>query len=211
MKKFKSIAYVIIALIITSCANYNPVEEYNCKILDSETMKTLKKTIYIQIPEQLTEQQLTEIATFLRNENNQYERLFIFYLLPEMKIGSGAWATTHYNTSLEVNILGASETEEEEEMKSDLDVEGEVIGKWYDNSPYMEHSIIIYKQNDVYKLKETYKDGSINEKELEYIDLNGKSKFIYENDHGEYLLIESDGRLGQYDKEGLISKAEEVD
>jgi hypothetical protein len=207
---FKFTVYVIIALIITSCSDSNPLEEYNCRILDSETMKTLKKTVYIQIPEQLSEQQLIEIATYLKNENTQYERLFIFYLLPEMQIGSGAWATTHYNKSLEINILGATKVEEES-MKSEMEANGEIIGKWYDKSPYMEHSIVIYRQDDVYKLKETYKDGSINDKVLEFSDFNGKSKFTYENEFGEYILIESDGRLGQYDKDGLISKADIVE
>jgi len=205
----KTFIYAII-IMIASCSGQNALEKYNCKILDTETMKTIKKTIYIQIPEQLTELQLKEIATQMRNENNNYERLFIFYLLPDMKIGSGSWATTHYNTDLEINIMGADKKAEETMKTADLP-EGEIIGKWYDKTPYMEHSVIIFKIDSKFKMKETYKDGSVNEKDLQFTKVDRKSKFVYENDFGEYLLIENDGRLGQYDKEGLISTADKIE
>jgi len=206
---FKTAIYAII-IMIASCSGQNALEKYNCKILKTEPMNMIKKTIYIQIPKQLTEVQLKEIATKMRNENKEYEKLFIFYLLPDMTIGSEAWATTHYNTELEINIIGATK-KEEGAMKTSTSPEGEIIGKWYDKTSYMEHSVIIFKVNEQFKIKETYKDGSIIEKDLEYSKTNGRSKFTYKNDFGEYLLIEHDGRLGQYDKDGLISTADKME
>lgn len=182
MKKLTSKIFIsaITIMFVISCGQY-ALEKYNCKILDTETMKTIKKIIYIQIPEQLTEPQLKEIAAQMRNENRNYERLFIFYLLPEMEIGFGAWATTHYNTELEISIMGANKAEEEILKNPELP-KGEIIGKWYDKTPYMEHSVMIFKTDGKYKMKETYKDGSASEKDLQYSKSNGKSKFVYKND-----------------------------
>lgn len=205
----KTFFYAII-IVIASCSRQNALEKYNCKILDTKTMKTIKKTIYIQIPEQLTKLQLKEIATQIKDENSIYERLFIFYLLPDMKIGSGAWATTHYNPDLKINIMGADKKAEKTMKTADLP-EGEIIGKWHDKTPYVESTMIIFKIDGKFKMKETFIDGSVNEKDLQFTKANGKSKFVYKNDFGEYLLIENDGRLGVYDKDGLISTADKIE
>jgi len=202
--------FAVMLMIATSCSGQNALKKYGCEIINTESLKTIKKSIDIRIPEQLTESQLREIANYLKRENGNYERLFILYYLPDMKIGSGAWASTHYNPDLEINIMGIDKKAEETMKTMDLPA-GEIIGKWYDKTPYMEHSIIIFKINDKYKMKETFKDGSINEKDLQFTKADGNSKFVYENDFGEYLLIEKDGRLGQYDKDGLISIANKIE
>jgi hypothetical protein len=205
----KAFIYTII-LLFASCNGQDSIEKYKFKILGSETMGMAKKSVYIQIPEQLTEPQLKEIATQLREENNGYDRLFIFYLLPDMTIGSGAWATTHYQPELEINIMGIGEKEKEKLKKVELP-EGEIIGKWYDDRPYVENSMIIYKVNNTYKLKQAFKDGSGSDRDLKQSMLNGKLKFVYKNDFGEYLLIEKDGRLGVYDKDGLVNTVDIIE
>lgn len=211
MRNFISKALIYsILLVMTSCSGQSALEKYNCKILDTETMGSIKKTFYVHIPEQLTELQLKEIATQIRHENNQYQRLFIFYLLPNMEIGSGAWATTHYNPNLEIKIMGVDKKLEEAMKSVDLS-EGEKVGKWYDKTPYAEHSVIVFKIAGKYKMKQMYRDGSINEKDLQFYNTDGKSKFVYKNKFGEYLMIENDGRLGQYDKDGLISTADIIE
>lgn len=195
--------------LIISCSDQKALDKYNCEVLGFEVMSTFKKTIYIQIPNKLTELQLSEIAAQLRDENSFYDRLFIFYLLPDMKIGNGAWATTHYNTDLVVNIIGVDN--KIEEMLKTVDMpEGEIIGKWYDNSPYIENSVIIYKVHNQLKMIKTYRDGSKSEQDLKMIKNNGELKYVFKNDFDEYLIIESDRRLGLYDNEGLISIAEEI-
>lgn len=185
------------------------LQEYDCKIIKEEELQNIKKSIYIQIPEQLTEKQLRAIADQIKDRNTKYQRLFIFYLLPDMKIGSGAWATTHYNPNLEIKIMGVNKATEEK-LKSIGDVSGDVVGKWYDKTPNLEHSILIYEENGQFKMKETYKNGSEREKTLEVSKSGGKQKFVYKNNFGEYLLIENDGNLGIYDRDGLITIANKI-
>jgi hypothetical protein len=207
---FSKTLLLVTILLIAGCKEQTAFEKYNCKLLETEEMGTAKKSIYIQIPEQLTEMQIKEIAMQMRNEHSAYERLFIFYLLPEMRMGAGAWATSHFNTELEINILGVG-SDAEEAMKNPDIPEGEVIGEWYDRTLYIEHSVVIYKLNGDYKLKEVYADGNSIIKDLKFVEVDGKSKFIYDNDFGEYFLIENDGRLGLYDPEGLVSMSEIIE
>ncbi len=186
------------------------IEKFNCKILDTETTNTNKMTIYIQIPEQLNKTQLREIAYELKEKNSKYENLYIFYLLPNMKIGAGAWATSHYNPNLDIKIIGIDKTIEDK-LKNIKLPKGEIIGKWLDSSPYMENSIIIYKTNGVYKMTRNYKDDSKSEKNLQSSKISGKLRFEYKNKFGEYFLIENDGSLGLYDENGLITTAKEIE
>jgi len=188
----------------------NFLEKYNCKILKEEKFKNIKKSIYIQIPKQLTEEQIKEIAQQIKRDNVNFERLFILYLLPDMKIGRGAWATSHYNPTLEINIMGVDQATEEK-LKNVDTVEGELVGKWYDNSPYGEHTVVIYKANGQFKMIEKFKDGRERKKDLKASKHNGKQKFTYDNDYGDYLIIEMDGSLGSYDRDGFISASKKIE
>ena len=150
------------------------------------------------------------MSLYLRSQNENYERLFINYYLPEMKIGSFAWATTHFDPTLEINIQGLTIDEEKAIKEVDLP-SGEIIGKWYDASIMIEHSIIIYFIDGQYKQLEKYKDGRTNDQFLTKSEENGKVKFVYDNSFGEYYLIESDNSLGLYDSDGLISISQPVE
>lgn len=189
----------------------NALEKYDCKIMNTEAQKPFHMTIYIQIPEQLTESQLKEIATQMKNENEVYKMLFIFYLLPNMEIGTYPWASTNYSPNLKIIINGVDKTTEEKLKNLDLPV-GEIIGKWYDKSPLVENVVIIFKIDGKFKMKKSYRDGSNRILDLQLTKIDGKSKFVYKNKFGEYLLIEKDGRLGQYDEEnGFLSKVDKIE
>ena len=86
----------------------------------------------------------------------------------------------------------------------------QIIGKWYDNSPYIEHGIIISEKSGNYRMELNFKDGSNMIKTLYKTTRNGLTKFTYDNPHGEYLIVQKDGSLSIYDNEGFIKKAEKV-
>lgn len=185
------------------------LSSYGATVISTTDMKNDKREINIRLEEQISEDDLTVIAKYLKEQNPGFKRLFIFYLLPDMKLGAGAWATTHYNPNLEVNILGLSKSEEKQ-LKQASNVSGEVIGKWYDSSPYVESTLIIYKYAGKLMFKTIYKDGSENEKTLQESTVGGKRKFVYESSYGEYLLVHTDGNLGIYDRDGHIATAKRI-
>ena len=207
----KYIFIILLSLILfISCNNVDKLENYNCKIVEMDELSTLKKSITIRIQNQLSEDELEEVALYLRSQNNKYERLFINYYLRDMKIGSGSWATTHFKPTLEVIIQGA--TKDEEEIMKAIDLpSGEIIGKWYDTSFMLEHSIIIYLVDGQYRQLENYKDGRTNDQLLIKSEEEAKVKFVYDNSFGEYYLLESDNKLGLYDSDGLISISQPIE
>ena len=203
---------IVLSLLITSCTQ-SPNKENDTsikkevslpayKIENKELNTTLKKASFdIRLNKRISKKEVERIAQSIKIENPEFDRYFISYYLPDMEIGAGAWATSHLNPNLFVNIQGISDEEEVKMANATTLPTGELIGKWFDNRPYVENAMIIYKQDRKYKLRQTYKDGSFGDKDL----TRKGDKFIYENDFGEYIKIESDGTLGLYGENGKFA------
>ncbi|MFD2917708.1 hypothetical protein [Psychroserpens luteus] len=212
MKKI-NIQLILISFILTliSCNQEDILDKYDCKVINIEayekgSIETYKTRIYIRIPKEITKDEITEIAEYLRIEYNQNKLLYISYLLPKMGPSLLGWANASYNPNLEIKINGIKNVVAETLKNIKVPKESsEVIGKWYDDSPHTKSSHLIYKIGEKYKMKSLLDDGKYDtNRDLEYSNENGKDKFTYDNDDGEYLMIESDGSLGIYDNNGLI-------
>lgn len=179
--------------------------KYDGYIINSETMDKYKKSINIRLQHKLTSGQLTEIANYLRRKNKEYDYLFILYYLPGMVVGNGAYATTHFTPGLSVDMVGSDEFERETEKANKRQVveSGEVVGKWEDNS--LGHRIIIqiYKRKNQYIMRHI-EGGEYYERKLKYTRFRGLKRFVYDNNFGEYLLIDKNGNLNFYDEQGFI-------
>jgi len=180
----------------------------NYTVIEKSNMGSIKGSIDIRLGEKVTKDFLQKLALKLRDaEPRKYDRLFITYILPGMKPGSGAWATSHFNPSLEVKILGMT-IEEEKALKSEpKDSSSEKIGEWLDESPYVGAKYTLLRQNGKTIMIRKFKDGSDSEKEMIQKKQSGRLRFDEKggNDFGEYYLIEKNGNLGSYDSAGLIS------
>lgn len=217
MKTSISIIFIL-ALIFSSCTPSSESEQSNTvsqesillpefKIEKQNLNEAVKKASFdIRLGKKASEGNLELIAHNIKAEHPGFERYFIAYYLPDMEIGTGAWATSHFNPDLKVEVLGLSE-EEEEKLASNPTPDGEVIGRWLDERPYVGNRITIYKQGAAYKLGRVYSDGSSSDMDLEKTG----DKFIYENDFGQYFKIEADKTLGIYDKDGKITSANQVE
>jgi hypothetical protein len=176
------------------------------KIEKQELNEYLKKATFdIRLEKELERLEIREIAKTIKKENPDFNTYFISYYLPEMKIGSGAWATSHFNPDLEVKIHGIKK-KEVNKLKSIEMPEGEIIGKWIDNRPYAESTIIIFKQKNQLYYRQGFKDGSYGDEKLKLKN----NKYIYDNDFGEYFKIESDGNLGWYSSNGRFALAKRL-
>ena len=83
-------------------------------IIRTEVVPGIKRSLDIRLNRTVSEEVLRAIATKLENsDHGTYERTFISYHLPGMKVGSGAWATSHFDPDLEICILGVSTDQEE--------------------------------------------------------------------------------------------------
>ena len=85
--------------------------------------------------------------------------------------------------------------------------DGEIIGKWADETLGLAHTAIIFQQNGQYAVRKVYGDGSFGDFGL----ARSGDFFKYEMAYDEYYKIENNGDLGRYDDMGLISTAKAIE
>ncbi|MGB0884036.1 MAG: hypothetical protein ACPGTG_04905 [Flavobacteriales bacterium] len=159
-----------------------------------------KCNIEIKLNNKITNEELTVIAKTIRKTRKSYDKLWIFYYLPNMKIGSGAWATTHFTPNLEVSILGST-IDQDKITKDKINNIRNVIGKWQEEQ-YTSTKVTIYKEENKTFIKTIYKNSQESIEELTSKKINSKTKFEEINNlHGEYYMLEPNGDLGYYNKE----------
>ncbi len=77
------------------------------KIISEEKNETVSKcNVNVQLDSEISEEQIEAIGNKIRETRTEYKRLYIFYLLPKMKVGSGCWATSHFLPDMKVEFTG---------------------------------------------------------------------------------------------------------
>ena len=164
-----------------------------------------KVSIDIRLKQKVDKEQLKEIASYLKDTETEryYEKVFLTYYLPGMKINAGAWATSHFEGSnLNIEVYGATKEEEKNIAgRSEKEENVEIIGKWED--PVVGNLLIIYKEKGDFILEKVFESGT-NKSELRK---SGNKYIVEDNEFGEYYVINNDGSLGMYDDQGLIRNA----
>ena len=204
----KKVLTLLMIVFLTSCGES---KEKNFTIIKEVPNKALKKVnIDIRLNGKISELELKKIAIELKEERSEYNMLWIFYYLPENKIGNGAWATSHYSPLLEVKILGATK-KASKELKAKK-VTGKIIKTWKDNDAIMPNKIFLVKENSKLYMKTLYAKNSLADafeliEEVTKSEKKGIVRFDYDNTHGEYFIIEKNGNLGLYDDSGKFKEA----
>jgi len=183
-------------------------EKYKYEFRSIKSYGPQKCEIWVRLKGQLTEPELKEIANQVRKDHHSYQRLFIFYLLPGTDIADGAWATSHYNPDIKIEIIGATK-EQEEKLKKNKEDLPNTIGKWYCSLTGTEHTITIYKEGDVLKVKQVFNNGIENTEILKQ-GANGRYDII-SNTFKEYYILKKSGVLELWDDLGKFATAKKLD
>jgi len=182
-------------------------------IIDFDTYLNYKRSLDVRLNKKVSEKTLRAIALKLKAQDSKnYERTFICYYLPDMEVGTGAWATTHFNPNLDVRIQGLTAEQEKVLKQQPDDPSREVIGSWLDESPFIGSRITVFRQNGKLFIENTYKDGSSGKKEI-VEKLAGKDRTFRKKEGssvGEFYLIDNQGNLQMWDEEGIISTARKI-
>jgi hypothetical protein len=209
MKKILAILLIVTFIFFPTVSLFaKSFQGVSYTIIEKSSMGSIKLSIDIRLGQKVSKDFLQKLALKLRQEEPiKYDRIFITYLLPDMTPGSGAWATSHFNPNLKVEILGMTIEEEKTLMSKPKDSSGEIIGEWLDESPYTAAKYSLLKKNGKIIMIRKFKDGSGSEEEMIQKKQSGKLRFEEKggNDFGEYYLIESNGQLAIYDNAGLIN------
>jgi len=208
----KKIIYALIAITLFACGQKesNIPKDITYTIIEEKSNDKLSKTtVTIRLNKKTTELVLIEIAKELRSSRKKYDKAWIFYLLPEMVVGNGCWATTHYTPNLEVKILGT--TDKEDEKASKTVVTGDILNKWENNMMMMESTMYLVREDEKLLMKTVYKkDGSQGAEEIKESVKGKVTRYDYENGHREYYQIEKNGDLGMYDTEGKFNTCKKL-
>jgi hypothetical protein len=182
-------------------------------VLDETTVPGSKRSLDVRLDQKVSEETLREIALELKGSASQnYDRTFIAYYLPDMTVGAGAWATTHFTPDLEVRILGLT-AEEEQTLKVEAATgHGEVLGSWLDERPFVGNKFTIFRQGGALFIQQAFKDGSGRQIEVAESDspLGRRYDKIESSSTGDHWVVGADGDLQIRDNEGLIATAKKI-
>lgn len=182
-------------------------------IIDKNIVPGIKRSLTIRLNRKVSEGVLKSIAMKLKNSDPKtYERTFIGYYLPDMKVNAGCWATTHFNPKLEVRILGLTAKQEEALRQQTADPSREIIGVWLDERPFGGGRITIFRKDGGLFMENTFKDGSAGTVQLVETRSQSGRRFDYKPDrqNGEYYLINTKGELQELDQDGPFMTAKKV-
>lgn len=182
----------------------------NFKIVEDIKKRSIKRSVTIRLASKVSKEALGQIAKQIRNtDKNKYKRTFILYYLPEMEIGMGAWATTHFNPQLKVEILGLS-LEEEGALKNKKEkTDRDEIDSWITES--LPGILTIYRKKESYFLEWRFNDGSVLKRQLIKKLSSKGTRFEEENNHfGEYFIINHVNNLESWGRSGLISTSKRI-
>ncbi|MGB8953402.1 MAG: hypothetical protein WCC06_12145 [Candidatus Aminicenantales bacterium] len=208
-----SLMAVIIAMLIgcsrdTENSQTNIPNNVTYSIINSDIVPVVKRSLEVRLNMEVSEETIRAIALKLKAEDSRtYERTFITYYLPDMKVGAGAWATSHFNPDLEVRILGLSVEEKKELTATDpLPQDREIIGRWLDESTFGDGLITIYREQGKLFSERKFKDGSILKEELIEKKSSKGRRFDRAKETrsgGDHWVIIPNGDLQFYDNDGL--------
>ena len=176
-------------------------------IIYDQRMAALKRSVTVRLKEKVSKAELERIAYSVKSSSpTAFDRTFILYYLPGQKVGTLAWATTHFDPTLWVDTLGSPS--DAPALQSDgADSKGEVLGNWsYAGPP--ESLIILLRRANETLVERRFRDKSI--VELPVTTKHEESRVIIRpierNLSGDYILDE-EGNLRLMDSAGFIGMA----
>ena len=180
----------------------------NYTFIDEIKIHSKKSTINIRIFKESKFDILYNFTKFLYEYfYNDKELIKVFFYLPEMQVGNGAYAMSETDgKNIDVKIYGYT-TDKINELSSILQDEN-IIGIWKYNL-FGGSLIYLRKDNSNYTLLRFFNDGSKLEKKVIINKVNNQIEIreIETNHFGQYYKVLLNGDLEIWDNEGYINTA----
>lgn len=198
-----------------SYAAAGTVDGANYSIISEDKFRDDRRTVQVRLDKKVSAETLKIIAQNIKKtERVKFQRTFIIYYLPDMKAGSGSWATSHFEPDLKVSILGLTAKEENAMTQAAKTASSDrnVVGIWLDESPYASATVTIYRENKKLYLKSKYNDGSEYTEEMTETKLDNGTKLVEKggNPHDEYFLLDKNGSLQAAGSNGVFLIYEKI-
>ena len=184
-------------------------------VTEADVVPGRKRSLDVLLSRKVSEQVLRAIALKLRAEGRaKYDRTFICFYLPGMKVDSGAWATTHFTPNLDVRILGMPAEGEHPPSSQSSKPEIDVIGSWLKETGVAERISIFRRRGKTFAV-EKFKDGSGSTTELIETATPKGTKFQRRDNPANlkaksHWLLDLSGNLEFSDDDGVYATARKV-
>lgn len=178
-------------------------------IIETVTLPRRRHTVTVRLNEKVSEETLLAISEELKAQDPR--RIRIFYLLPEMQAGAGAWATADFEREPIVEVLGPTMAEEKQMGYRPTTANRKVAGHWIDNSAGAGFRMTIYFEDGKPFLERQYKGRPTLTRQMlvERRSSSGR-RFDLEDEisgTGGHYVIARNGHLEIRDNLGLIQVA----
>jgi len=177
--------------------------DFNYKILSDNSNDALEKNqLSIEISEKLSIEQIATLADKIFSTKKKQRRFYISYSLPIK--ANEAWAISHFDPELKIEIFGSTNEEKEKQIKASKDITGKILGKWYDERQYASSSFFLSKNKDGFFIRMVFKDGQFSDEKVTRVKVNNGEKYIPKNGerNGEYFIVNKAGDLELYNSDG---------
>lgn len=182
------------------------------EIISEEVIPKLKRSVDIRLNQRVSKDALTQIAFALKDsEAKSFEKTFIGYYLPDMKVNAGYWATTYFTPDLEVRVIGLTADDAEKLATQLPSQDRDEIGRWLDESAFNKR-VTIFRKDDKLYMEDAYQDGSVGVSEIREraSPIGRRFDKLIKSPAGDHWILDSSGDLQSYDDEGIISTAKKI-
>lgn len=174
-----------------------------------------RRTLTVRLNKEMSKTTLRALALKLKSQDSRnYDQTFMMYYLPGMKVGTIAWATTHFNPNLEVVIMGFTIEEKKKLLNERAPEDCYVIGRWLDETPYLGSRITIFRKDGLLFIEHVFADGSSSKERIKERAVLMRIKRFEPAEasrYGEHWILNANGNLEVHDNKGLISTAKRID
>lgn len=184
-----------------------PIRELFTIISDTQT-GTIKRTVDVRLHEKVSESTLESIANEIHaRSRKKYDRTFILYYLPGQAADAGAWASSHFNPTMKVFIMGMPV--DADALVKDAIKENELeLGQWEYYAPPGFIGILLRTTSGII-FRKILSDGRSVDEKVSVVSKAGDIILmpVEKNDTGDYWIIGAEGELRLMDELGFIGVA----
>lgn len=187
-------------------------EDLEYEVVNEDVFRDDRRSLDVRLSRKVSEEALTALARKLEGGASQdFDRTFIVYYLPDMKIDAGGWATTHFTPDLEVEVLGLPAGKDSRVQEAREKYGESLIGVWENNQPGSAATFVLFETGMGFGLEEIFSDGSSRTIQLQEQPADDGRRFKDpENTVGEYWMLRN-GRLELHDPMGVVFTARPID
>ncbi len=180
-------------------------EDLTYRITKDESDENLEKNqITVVLSQKINFQQIEFLANKLYKDYPVRRRFYIFYFISGFENNGYAWATSHFDPDLKIEIIGSQESEDIKMYKTAKDFKGDIIGRWHEEK-FTSHDFVMFRKSGKTFLKTIYKDGDTRDEEMTVTNTSKGKRYDYSDGStgGEYFIINSNGVLEFYNDENI--------